>query len=161
MLDHEFFSQVKRLESAFGAKAFDAERCSMIRGNLRHLTGDQFERIVNQFINSKRPTDPPLPKEFSEAAASQNKSSTQRKYFLGDIQPREMANCFDCADSGFVRLKRVDGHEAWAKFETGSAPCHCERGAMVSRNVKYNLGPQFNDNWKRSYEILSEYGKNK
>ncbi len=81
-----------------------------------------------------------------------------RKYALGEIQPRGIAKCWDCGDSGFVRLTRKQEFEEWARWSSGSAPCHCPRGAeLISaaarRSPPLDLGPQFNDLWKTSYSI--------
>ena len=93
---------------------------------------------------------------------SQKAVSTPKKYALGEIQLKEESKCWDCADSGFVRLKRLENYESWAKFKTGSAPCHCLRGkelieAGLRKKERVDFGPQFGERWKKSYEIIPEY----
>lgn len=85
-----------------------------------------------------------------------------KKYALGQIQSKDEAQCWDCADSGFIRLTRKEVYEPLAKFESGSAPCHCDRGravisAALRKSPPLDLGPQFNELWLKSYEICPEY----
>lgn len=150
----QFRLQMERLIDTFGDR-FPAQRELMIWESVDDLEYSQVIRIVDSFIRKSKTA--PLPADFGEAVALERKSTGSKTYALGELQPRETCRCLDCADSGFIRLERIAGHQAWAKFETGSAPCHCDRGALISRNQKYNLGPQFNDAWRSSYKILPAY----
>lgn len=155
MTDGQFKIQLDRLKIAFGEKPFDHQRLYLIRDSLRHLSYEQFERMVDRFIREKKPNDPPLPKDFAEIAKIEG--GQKRKIALGEYYPQELAECWDCGDSGFIRLVRNEDYDEWAKWDRGSAPCHCDKGRQVSQNKKHNLGLQFNETWKKSYSVLPCY----
>lgn len=85
-------------------------------------------------------------------------AGAEGSFALGEIQPKNIAKCWDCGDSGFIRLRRLPEYEEWATYESGSAPCHCDRGlALIAagklRKPPIYFGPQFNELWTKSYEI--------
>lgn len=157
----QFRLQIDRLTDTFGEKNFPDQRSAMIFDYVCGLEYETVIAIVDSFIRSSKYA--PLPADFSEAVKEATKGVGAREHALGEIQPKEIARCWDCADSGFIRLQRIDSYEAWAKFETGSAPCHCSRGKELILKAKQKaknpteLGPQFNDDWKKIYKIMPEY----
>jgi hypothetical protein len=156
----QFYLQIERLSDTFGEKYFPEQRTLMIWETVSDLEYNTVIAVVDAFIRNSKHA--PLPSDFIEAVRDATKN-TKRKYSLGEIQPREIAQCFDCGDSGFIRLKRNETFETWAVWETGSAPCHCYRGKMLidagQRKPKnpIDLGPQFGEHWKNSYTVLAEY----
>jgi hypothetical protein len=106
VLDHEFLEQIKRLENAFGHRAFDVERCDIIRKSLRSISGDEFRHIANRFISSRKPTDPPLPKDFMEFAL-------RRAGHKIEIENPSYIHCGKCAGVG-VLLMKIDELETLA-----------------------------------------------
>lgn len=153
-----FHEQVKRLQTRW-KNAFDEEFVALLGAKMYAVSNETFVDVVNQFIGDRPVSKPPLLQDFMQATGAASRSSTKKVYHLGDIRPKALAECMDCGDSGFVRLRRRASHDEWARFEVGSAPCHCKQGKQVSLNQKYNLGPQFNRLWEKSYEIISEYGR--
>lgn len=153
----QFDAQLGRLIDTFGDRAFSEQRAYMIWKTVSHLTRDDFQDIVDNFIRCAKQA--PLPAEFSEAVSK--KGGRGGVLVLGELRPKETALCHDCADSGFVRLWRKDGADDWAKWVIGSAPCHCQRGAelieVAKRKRKVDLGPQFSDYWRRSYSVMRPY----
>lgn len=154
----QFLLQVQRLCSTFGDRNFPEQRSAMIWDSVKDLDYEPVIGIVDGFIRGSKST--PLPIEFSEAAKEIRKGMGAKQYALGEVQPQNIAKCWDCGDSGFIRLRRNQEHDEWAKWHIGSAPCHCYRGrdliAAAKRMKKgpTDLGPQFSDNWKKSYTVL-------
>lgn len=152
--------QLDRLEQTFGDKAFSEQRALMIWNAVSHLDYQSVIGIVDGFIRSSKFA--PLPQEFFEAAKGYEAQS--KNYSLGECVPREIARCLDCGDSGFAPVVRRHEFEAWALWESGSAPCHCSRGAEMLEAGKrrkpkpIDFGSQFNDRWKLSYSISPVYG---
>lgn len=152
--------QLDRLIDTFGDKAFSDQRIALIWEIVNGLEYSQVISIVDGFLKKSRHA--PLPDDFSQAAKDFRRSS--RDYALGEIRPREIAQCLDCGDSGFIRLSRNTEFESWAKWQTGSAPCHCARGDQLieaARRMKspMELGPKFNENWLKSYSVIPAYGQ--
>ncbi len=155
----QFNLQIDRLVDTFGDKHFPEQRILMIWEVVEGLDYNSVIALVDGFIRGSKFA--PLPSDFSEAAKDFKR--TVRRYSLGEIQPKELAQCRDCADSGFIRLERRENAQPWAKWATGSAPCHCGRGKELiykcsKRKNPLDLGPQFNSAWDTSYRIRPEYG---
>lgn len=144
----QFQLQVDRLCDCFGDRHFPDQRVRMIWDSAEGNEYQTVIAIVDGFIRSSKHA--PLPADFSEAINEATKGS-KRKYALGELQPREIAKCQDCLDSGFIRLN--------SENVIGSAPCHCHRGKMLIEAGKrknknpINLGPQFNETWLKGYTI--------
>jgi hypothetical protein len=150
----DFDSQFVRLRQAYGERYFTIQHSEIIWRYVGELSLGEFSDVVENFIAESHKA--PTPSQFSEAVKIYRKS--KKPYALGELQPNPF--CRDCGDSGFIRLKRIVGFEPWAKFETGSAPCHCNRGKMAIeaalkiKGSPIDLGTQFNDCWATSYKII-------
>ncbi len=155
----QFFLQMDRLRDAFGDHKFPDQRESMMWEASEGQDYATVIRVVDMFIRNSKAA--PLPGEFSDLMSKEALSSGKKKFHLGEIQPKEIAKCHDCGDSGFIRLVRNEEFEDWAKWERGSAPCHCDRGRQVSRSKKYDFGPQFSERWEKSYSVISSYPEGK
>lgn len=154
----QFTIQITRLKETFGEKVFSEQRKLMIWNALQELEYQELISIVDSFIRSAK--HPPLPIDFIEAAKGYYRG--KKKLALGEFAPKAQAKCFDCGDSGFIRLVRRDQFQPWAKWHRGSAPCHCDRGfkaiiAAGKMKPSTNLGPQFRDDWCNSYEVYPAY----
>lgn len=156
MISREQFQlQVDRLADTFGDKNFPEQRTHMIWEMMRGLDYTSVIAVVDSFIRGSKFA--PLPSDFHEALTE---IPGQKKYKLGDVHPIETSQCLDCRDSGFIRLVRKPEFEKWARYWSGSAPCHCHRGKELieagSRRPRepIDFGPQFGEHWKTSYEIL-------
>lgn len=151
----QFALQIDRLIDTFGEKAFSAQREHLIWESVDGLEYANVIAIVDEFIRNSRHA--PLPGEFSKAASDYRKHN--KRYALGEVKPMELANCKDCLDSGFVLVTRKSEFQRWAKWQSGSAACHCERGreliqAGLRRKSPIDLGSQFSDHWSTSYDIV-------
>lgn len=159
----QFRLQIERLADTFGDKAFPDQRVHMMWESAQEHLYPTVISIVDQFIRNSKSA--PLPGDFAEALSASR--SQKRKYALSEMRPKEICQCFDCADSGFIRLVRNEQFEEWAEWASGSAPCHCHRGRMAieaaARKPKgpIDLGPQFSDHWLSSYTVVPEYEGNK
>lgn len=155
----QFQLQIDRLTDTFGDKAFPDQRVSMIWESAQEHLYPTVIAVVDQFIRNSKSA--PLPGDFAEALSASK--SEKRKYALGELRPKEICQCMDCADSGLIRLTRKESFEEWAKWSSGSAPCHCFRGRMAieaaARKPKHplDLGTQFSDHWRNSYSVIREY----
>lgn len=155
----QFQLQIDRLSDTFGERHFPDQRTHMMWGSVEGIEYATVISIVDGFIRSSKYA--PLPADFSQAVCDATKGS-KIKYALGDIQPPALAQCLDCRDSGFVRLVRLPQFETWAKWDSGSTPCHCGRGRELINKAKaraknpFTLGPQFGDHWRKSYSIARE-----
>lgn len=153
----QFQIQIDRLVNTFGANKFPDQRAAMIWDSVSDLSYPTVIAIVDTFIRNSKHA--PLPCDFSDAVKEATKN-TKHRYFLGEIQPPEIAQCWDCGDSGFIRLFRNDNFEEWAVWKNGSAPCHCYRGRHAIEAGKrkpknqINLGTQFSDHWRTSYAVM-------
>lgn len=161
MTEYCFTTQIARLRAVFGEKPFHQHRLEIIHRATKALPDQAFEQICSLFLTEMKYA--PMPKDFIEASREFKRGS--RPYALGELQPREIALCWDCADSGFVRIKRLENYEPWAKWEVGSAPCQCLRGKFAIEAARrhkspVDLGPQFNIAWRKSYEIMATHGPN-
>lgn len=151
----QFYLQTERLVNAFGERSFPEQRTLMIWESVSGLEYGTVIKIVDRFIRESKTA--PLPVNFFEAVKAESGAGPKR-YALGEIKPKELAQCLDCGDSGFIRLERKDEFEEWAKWQIGSAPCACYRGReLVESGRKHNFGPRFNEEWKKSYKIISVY----
>lgn len=154
----QFLIQMDRLKDTFGERHFPNQRTAMIWDMISELEYQILISIVDSFI--KRSKYAPLPIDFSEALKEYEPK--QKRYSLGELQPKEIAKCWDCADSGFIRLERLEKFDKWARWHSGSAPCHCHRGKQLidaGKRMKrpIDFGPQFNNSWLSSYKIINEY----
>jgi hypothetical protein len=160
----QFAIQMERLTDTFGDKFFSEQRAHMMWQSVEGLEYPTVIAIVDSFIRSSKTA--PLPVDFALAASEATKGRT-RKFALGELQPQEVASCWDCADSGFIRVKRNETFEEWAKYDFGSAPCHCTRGALLIEAGKrlprnpIDFGGQFDETWKKSYTVMPAYGEAK
>lgn len=152
---YQFKLQMDRLIDAFGDKPFSEQRELMIWESCKGSSYNLVIAVVDDFIRKSKAA--PLPIEFAEAIAEAEKASGLVRHHLGEVRPKEFAKCFICGDSGFVRLKRNKEFEAWAKWQIGSAPCHCTQGLKVTKNKKHDFGPQFAEHWLKSYTTLPAY----
>lgn len=156
----QFQLQIDRLEDTFGERFFPDQRTHMMWESAIGYNYNTVIAVVDSFIRSSKAA--PMPSDFS-SAMNEATRETRRKFALGELQPKEQAQCFDCADSGFVRLKRNEQFEKWANWQSGSAPCHCHRGRMAIDAAKrkpknpIDLGSQFSDRWLNSYSIVQAY----
>lgn len=155
----QFDLQVDRLSDTFGDRYFPEQRTLMMWDAAKGKDYDAIIGVVDNFIRCAKQA--PLPAEFSVAVSEATKGS-QKKYALGDLQPKEIASCRDCADSGFIRLLRNKEYDEWAKWQCGSAPCHCYRGKALGIAAKKaksscDLGPQFGEHWRKSYSVLDPW----
>lgn len=155
----QFRLQMDRLCDCFGDKYFPDQREMMMWDSAENHEYPTVIAVVDSFIRTSKTA--PLPVDFSNALSESG--GKKFKYALGELRPIEICQCMDCADSGFIRLKRKEQFAEWAKWQTGSAPCHCHRGRMAieaaARKPKHplDLGPQFGDRWRNSYSVVSEY----
>lgn len=102
MTDEQFKLQVDRLKVAFGEKAFDTQRLFLIRQSLRSMSYDEFQRIVNRFMSTKKPNDPPLPKDFMESAMRRQEIKWQER------EEEYQVRCLKCLDVGVLKIE-IDG----------------------------------------------------
>ncbi len=155
----QFYLQMDRLKDCFGDHKFPDQREAMLWEMVHGHDYAVMIYVVDMFIRNAKSA--PLPAEFAEAIGKVSTGS--KKYALGEIQPREIAKCHDCADSGFIRLERNETFEKWAKWITGSAPCHCDRGRLLiaagtrTKPTPTDFGPQFAEHWLKSYSIVPSY----
>jgi hypothetical protein len=154
----QFRLQIDRLVDAFGDRAFSEQREHMIWEIVKPFDYPPIISVVDDFIRGSRHA--PLPADFVTSTRSLGRGS--RAYALGEIQPIDMAKCWDCGDSGFIRLRRKPTFDKWAKWDIGSAPCHCTRGWQLietglRRKVPLDFGSQFSDYWRNSYEVMPAY----
>lgn len=155
----QFLLQIDRLCDTFTDKAFPDQRTHMMWESAQGHLYPTVIAVVDAFIRNSKAA--PLPGDFSEALAATK--SEKRKFALGEIQPQEICQCLDCGDSGFIRLARKERFEEWAKWNIGSAPCHCHRGRMAIEAAKrkpknpIDLGPQFSSAWRNSYSVMPSY----
>lgn len=156
----QFRIQIDRLCDTFSDNAFSDQRVAMIWDIVDGLAYPTVIAIVDGFISSAKHA--PLPDDFKKAAHGFS-GKQKRNYALGEVKPFEEAHCKDCGDSGLIRLQRKYGHDEWARYDSGSAPCHCHRGAELieagKRRAKepIDFGPQFGEHWLKSYGIVSSY----
>lgn len=151
-----FDQQITRLKTRW-KNSFDPEFVSLLALKMAYVSNESFVETVNAFIGDRPVSQPPLLQDFIKATGASQRSSESRRYQLGEIRPKNLCECRDCGDSGFIRLSRKPQFEAWARYESGSAPCHCSNGRLVSQNTKYNLGPQFSRAWESSYQVVPTY----
>lgn len=157
----QFQIQIDRLVDTFDDRYFSDQRVHMM---WQAADGHEYHTVigvVDSFIRSSKQA--PLPADFSAAFAEISRNSGHRKYSLGEIQPEEICKCFDCGDSGFVRVIRKPQFEEWAKWNAGSAPCHCDRGEKLIEAAKRqksptDLGGQFSEHWMQSYSVMPAHG---
>lgn len=155
----QFQLQIDRLVNCFGAQKFPDQRAAMIWDDVSGLPYATVIAIVDTFIRNAKHA--PTPGDFLEAVKASGAQA--KRYALGEIQPEEIARCLNCGDSGFIRLIRNEIYEEWAKWSSGSAPCHCYRGKQAIEAAKrkpknpIDLGPQFNERWLKSYSINPAY----
>ena len=153
----QFRLQMERLKDAFGDHKFPDQREVMLWESSEGHDYGVIIHVVDMFIRNSKTA--PLPSEFAEAVGKAANSLGARKFALGEIQPSDKAKCWDCGDSGFVRLVRNETFAPWAKWSSGSAPCHCLRGRDLiaagkrMRPSPVDFGPQFSDDWHSSYSI--------
>lgn len=158
----QFRLQIDRMVDVWGEKAFSEQREHIIWEAIKPYEYGQVIAVVDDFIRNSRQS--PLPSDFITAA--RNMGRGKKDYALGEIKPQELAICMDCGDSGFIRLSRKPQYDSWAKWDIGSAPCHCPRGwqlieAGLRRKQPIELGPQFNDFWRSSYDVMPAYYQKK
>ncbi len=111
-----FNTQMDRLKSVFGERAFTPERLKLIWQWTEFLADHQFSRIVSFFISSMK--TPPLPADFRDAARKEK--SSEPKYER-DVTPT-ITTCGPCGDLGLLRLiSKADGHTAFCR-------CNCFTG---------------------------------
>lgn len=145
--------QLDRLSEAFGEKNFGEQRSRMVWIAVEGMEYQDVISICDKFIREFKHA--PLPKDFLEAAREYNRNATT--WALGEIRPREIAKCFDCGDSGFVRVQRRATYDKWAVYSMGSMPCHCDRGRELIEKGKrrakgaIDLGAQYGDYHAKSY----------
>lgn len=157
-----FDQQIRRMQARW-KNAFDIEFVSLLALKMSQVNNEAFVETVNQFVGNRPVSKPPLIQDFIDATRGSNRA--KKKYAYGDIQPKEIAQCWDCGDSGFIRILRNEVYEAWAKCAHGSAPCHCARGRgaieAAARIPKgpIDLGPQFNNSWLKSYSKMPAYDR--
>ncbi len=134
MTDEQFKLQIDRLKIAFGDKAFDAQRLFLIRNSLRSVTYEEFQRIVNRFMATKKPNDPPLPKDFMESAVRRAETKWQER------EAKHEMRCLNCIDVGVVRVD-VDGYETLAICDAiDSRGEKCGQGAWQSWKLPFANG---------------------
>ena len=149
----QFQLQIDRLEDAFGDRAFSEQRKHMIWESVAGLEYKAVIAVVDNFIRSSKYA--PLPADFSTATEGMGRDGRRA---LGAYSDNPA--CGDCHDSGFVSVRRIEGHEEWARTESGSAACHCGRGREVLfrlANLPKNpvdLKSQWNQRWEKSYRIV-------
>lgn len=66
MTDADFKSQITRLQSRFGERAFDAEFTLLIWKDVHDMRFNDFRQVVDTFIGSRPHHKPPLQSEFRE-----------------------------------------------------------------------------------------------
>ncbi len=152
-----FVVSMKRMANCFGQNFYNTERTEAIWQLCKIHEDDVFYKTCNRLINNSRM--PPLPKEIADMArtVASTTGSVTTELALGEYRPKEISKCYDCADSGFIRLTRIDTFEPWAKWQSGSAPCHCGRGELVSKSNYRLYGPQFKEFWEKSYDVNPIY----
>lgn len=73
MVRGEFFEQMERIKTVFGAEHFPEERMALIWNEVSDLSVTSFQRIVNHFIGNQNIKYPPKVGEFKEQALLQKK----------------------------------------------------------------------------------------
>jgi len=68
-MTREFFDlQIDRLAERFGRRNFDAEFCSLAFTKVAGMAEGQFLRTIERWLGNRKPTNPPLLKDFEMAA---------------------------------------------------------------------------------------------
>ncbi len=67
MTEELFESQIKRLRTRFGLKAFDNEFARLLASELKELNDVDFLTVVNRMIAERPHTRPPIMADFREA----------------------------------------------------------------------------------------------
>lgn len=150
-------AQIERLIDCFGDKTFSGQRRVMIWEIVQGHEYDVIISVVDKFIRASKFS--PLPQDFSDSLSDCKKN----QFALGDIRPKEFAECWGCGDSGFLRIERLPNFEPWAKADSGSCACDCSRGRELLHKLKHrpkfpiDLGSQFGPAWETSYRKSPEY----
>lgn len=150
MTEYYFKEEMKRMYSLFGEKSYPEERLKSIWRTCQTLPNESFRGIVNRFVDSSKAA--PLPDEFKKLAYEEKKR-------LGieikepESKPSAEAQCWDCGDSGNLKILRRETFEAWAKFPEGTIRCQCE----VGQKRPVSQGPIWNSQIAKSYTIDPVY----
>lgn len=161
-MTHEcFVVNINRIQREFKG-TFGQSRLEMIKKRFIPVDDGEWIKICDSIIAYERSL--PTLKEFEKYGLETLLSRKKHTYSFGEIQPKEIAKCWDCGDSGFIRLTRKQVFEAWARWATASAPCHCPRGIELIEMGKrtkssHDFGIQFSELWLNSYEINPAYGE--
>jgi hypothetical protein len=120
-----FLSQMAKLRTEFGAKAFTPGKEELVSKAVRSLPDASFEKIVNHFVATFRAA--PLPRDFFEAAMKERAHLGHPK----DTAPRKEIVCKWCVDGGVIEvLHKESGEEYFAR-------CGCTSGEnSIHTNLK-------------------------
>lgn len=127
MRDDEFDTQMNRLKSVFGDKAYPDERATLLWRDVRNLSGRWLEGAVDQLIASCRQA--PLSSEFGPLIGIERERVAKLEKDHAAIHDwNQPYKCEFCRDRG-VYLCLLNGDR--------SAPyafrCHCPRGQNDQR----------------------------
>jgi hypothetical protein len=101
MTEYDFVTEMKRLEGAFGASAFNFEKLSRIKNYVMHLPAYNFKRVVDHLIDNHKTA--PLPKDFAEAARAERSHAQP-------TDPGTEKKCRHCDGDGYVSIiQEIDG----------------------------------------------------
>jgi hypothetical protein len=114
----DFDQALNQLRSEFKSGAYTANRVEMIWNHVRDLQFHEFQRIVNHFIATRRQHDPPLPKDFADAARKEREAKPKPRV----VSEPHATKCSTCRDIGVVRMLRDD--------LSTLGKCSCSQGSL-------------------------------
>ena len=118
MTQQEFQSQVERLKSVYGDRAYPDERVKLLWSAAGSLPGDWFRRTVDSLIS-----------DFQEAiGAERERVWRSQKAAQLSAKVMDFARCSWCGGNGVVLARRKDDHTPWA-FK-----CRCSNARNDNRN---------------------------
>ena len=127
MTQQEFQSQVERLKSVYGDRAYPDERVKLLWSAAGSLPGDWFRRTVDSLIGGMRQA--PVLSDFQEAiGAERERVWRSQKAAQLSAKVMDFARCSWCGGNGVVLARRKDDHTPWA-FK-----CRCSNARNDNRN---------------------------
>ena len=138
-----FYEQIKRLLDCYGHKFFHKERQDLIWETVKPLQDEEFVRIVDSLIKTKRSA--PLPADFEKAT----KKILQVKYYErrsdGDVITRSehehKPHCAFCCDTGILEAQIIG--------ETNAIHFKCDCEAESTWDL-----PAWGDKWINDFTRL-------
>lgn len=123
MLNNHFNEGVARLKEIYGPNPFAPQRSIQIWKACEDLTDSEFNRIIEHIIASFR--QPPLPKDFYEAARAEK----SRRIIFKEDEPYKI-QCEECQDTGLMWITSDQSIATWCF-------CGCNEGLnqMILRGL--------------------------